>query len=205
MWTVDAPGPEVDAWDAWSPSEVAARLAGVAVPWCVVGGWAIDLFIGRATRPHGDLEIAIARPDFAAVRRALTGCSWHTAKGGRTVPLPTDRDPPADVHQMWALDPAAQAWRVDVMLEPGDATTWRFRRDPSIGAPRSDLVGTTPDDVPYLRPQGTLLYKAKLPRPKDQHDFDQAVPLMSSPATGWLAAAITAHHGPTHAWLAALT
>ncbi|MGM7683701.1 nucleotidyltransferase domain-containing protein [Cytobacillus sp. Hm23] len=32
-------------------------------PWFIAGGWAIDLFIGKQTRPHHDLEIAIFRKD----------------------------------------------------------------------------------------------------------------------------------------------
>jgi hypothetical protein len=46
-------------WDAWSPREAAARLAGVDVPWAVAGGWALDLFRGEVTREHSDLEIAV--------------------------------------------------------------------------------------------------------------------------------------------------
>jgi hypothetical protein len=30
-------------------------------PWGVGGGWAIDLFIGRKTRPHANVDIAILR------------------------------------------------------------------------------------------------------------------------------------------------
>ncbi|HEY8545117.1 MAG TPA: hypothetical protein VIL36_08720 [Acidimicrobiales bacterium] len=198
------PGPGVEAWQAWTPAEVAERLAGVGVPWCVVGGWSIDLFLGRTTRPHGDLEIAVARHDFAAIRRALGGVRCHAAKNGRTWPLPADTDPPEGVHQVWVLDPAADVWRVDVMLEPGDAETWRFRRDPGIVAPRAELVATTPDGIPYLRPQGALLFKATSRLPKDQHDFDLVVPRMDPPARAWLAAAVATHLGPHHPWIDAL-
>jgi hypothetical protein len=130
---------EVVVWEAWTPTEVMARLAGVGVPWCVVGGWAIDLFIGRETRPHGDLEIAVARADFPAVRPAFAGLHCHLAKNGRVMPLPAGREPPEGVHQVWVLDPAAQAWRLDVMLEPGDAATWCFRRK---GSPRFESRGS---------------------------------------------------------------
>jgi hypothetical protein len=32
-------------------------------PWCIAGGWAIDLAVGHATRQHKDVEIAIFRED----------------------------------------------------------------------------------------------------------------------------------------------
>jgi hypothetical protein len=61
-------GPPLEAWRAWHPREAAAQFATLDAPWCVVGGWSIDLWLGRETRTHGDLEIAIARSDFPRVR-----------------------------------------------------------------------------------------------------------------------------------------
>jgi len=45
----------------------AAAMAGLPRPWWVAGGWALDLFLGRRTRPHADLEISV----LAADQRAL--------------------------------------------------------------------------------------------------------------------------------------
>ena len=39
--------PDIEAWDAWHPRTLAARLAGVTFPWYVAGGWAVDLFLGE--------------------------------------------------------------------------------------------------------------------------------------------------------------
>ena len=47
-------------------------------PWCVAGGWALDLFIGEQSRPHSDIDIALFREDQAALRVALDG--WSFAK-----------------------------------------------------------------------------------------------------------------------------
>jgi hypothetical protein len=41
--------------------------------WWVAGGWAIDAWIGRATREHEDLEISILREDQASFRSYLDG------------------------------------------------------------------------------------------------------------------------------------
>src|SRR4029077_2495242 len=64
-------GPPLEAWEPWTPATAARALAGVEVPWCVVGGWAIDLFLGRETRHHEDLEIAVPRLFFAPLRQQL--------------------------------------------------------------------------------------------------------------------------------------
>jgi len=44
----------------------------------MVGGWAVDLFIGQPTREHDDVDIGLARPDQVAARRLLPG--WRYEK-----------------------------------------------------------------------------------------------------------------------------
>jgi hypothetical protein len=39
--------------------------------WGVAGGWALDLFLNRKTREHGDLEIVALRRDHEALFRQL--------------------------------------------------------------------------------------------------------------------------------------
>ena len=50
-------------WDPLSPTEVQELFSGLSAPWWISGGWAIDLFIGHQTRPHGDLDVLILRDD----------------------------------------------------------------------------------------------------------------------------------------------
>ena len=42
----------------------------------VFGGWAVDLWVGRLTRPHDDIDILVWRHDEAAVDEALQGAGW---------------------------------------------------------------------------------------------------------------------------------
>jgi hypothetical protein len=193
-------GPGLDAWRPWSPAEAAGRLRGCDASWCVVGGWAIDLFLGEQTRPHEDLEIGVPRPDFGAVRGALEAFEFFVVGDGVVRALSADATPPADKHQNWVLDVSAQAWRMDVMLEPGDLQTWVFRRDPAISAPRDAMIDHGADAVPYLAPQGVLLYKAKATRPKDEADFANCLPRLTSTARGWLRDALERAH-PDHPWI----
>ena len=194
------PIPPEDAWDAWSPVDVAARMDGLDVFWCVVAGWAIDLFLGGQKRAHEDLEMEVLRDDFPAVRRQFDDLQFCDAYPGQLRALAAEEVPVGDHHQCWGLDVAAQQWRVDVMLQPGDADTWVFRRDESITAPRSSMVGRTSEGIPFLLPHGVLLYKAKAARPKDEADFAAAVPLMDDGQRRWLSDALT-HAHPGHAWI----
>lgn len=194
-------GPGLDAWRPWSPQQAAAMLEGAQVPWCVVGGWAIDLFLGRETRTHGDIEVAVPRPFFVQVRAALEGAyALHAVGDGEIWRLKPGDPFPDGKHQCWVLEESAGRWRLDIMQEPGDADRWVCRRDESIGAPRNEIVHRSADGIPYLAPEAVLLFKAKYVRPKDEADFDNCLPRLSKDARNWLADALPMVH-PGHPWL----
>jgi len=194
-------GPPLEAWHAWSPAEALERLRGVDARWCVVGGWSIDLFLGAITRTHDDLEIAIPRSEFPRVRAWLGAFELYVVGDGEVQKLAADAEPPAEKHQIWVLDREADAWRMDVMLEPGDATTWIFRRDSRIHAPRARMIATTGSGIPYLKPEGALLFKAKATtRTKDEADFAVCLPHLDPRARRWLQEALAITH-PGHAWI----
>ena len=195
-------GPGLDAWQAWTPREAATVLEGVDAPWCVVGGWAIDLWLGEVTRPHEDLEIAIPHAAFSAMRRHLRAYTLFSVGDGEVLTLADDADQPADKHQAWVLDVAANRWRMDVMQEPGDAHTWAYRRDPSIALPRAAAT-LVRDGIPYLAPQCALLFKAKHMRAKDVADFGRCAPTLDSDQRDWLRDALT-RTLPDHPWIADL-
>jgi hypothetical protein len=190
----------IEDWAPWTPAELALRLAGVDAPWCVVGGWAIDLHLGRVTREHEDLEIATLRPFDDAMRAALADLHHFSPSEHVLYHLPLDAPRPVDSHQTWMLDPIERVWRVDLMLEPGDADTWVYRRDESITAPRAFMERRTADGITYLGPHGALFYKAKAPRPKDEADFDVCAPTLTADERQWLVETIERAH-PGHAWL----
>ncbi|WP_371623664.1 hypothetical protein OG245_12925 [Streptomyces sp. NBC_01116] len=195
---------EIEALDArwsssWTPVEVAQRLAGVSVPWCVAAGWALDLFRGGQTRVHGDIEIAIPETGFPEVRRRFPGYVFDAAGSGR---IWEDARPEtlAAVHQTWLRDPATGNYLLDVFREPHDGDTWICRRDARIRLPYSEIVHRTGDGIPYLAPELVLLFKAKHARPKDRRDFDATVPHLTRAQRTTLAELLARVH-PGHAWL----
>ena len=43
------------------------------------GGWAVDLWVGRLTRPHDDIDVLVWRHDEARIHEALGSAGWlHT-------------------------------------------------------------------------------------------------------------------------------
>ncbi len=188
-----------DAWNAWHPAELSHRLGGISSPWCIVGGWALDLWHGHQTREHDDLEFAILRSDFSVFRRALKGVSFHTASDGVVEYLPPDRNPTPEKWQVWCRDMVENCWRADMMLEPGTPKEWVYRRAPGIVRSRVEMVDLTSDGIPYLKPAAVLLFKAKHRRAKDEIDFGNALPKLAASERAWLAMCLHVVH-PDHEW-----
>jgi hypothetical protein len=204
---VDLSPADVEALDerwarAWTPPEIARRLAGADVPWYVAAGWALDLFLGRQTRRHGDLEIGIPAADFAAIRDRFDGyvfdgvgqdCLWPDATA----------EVLAATHQTWLRDPASGDYLLDVFREPHDNGMWVCRHNETIRLPYVEIVRHTVDGVPYLAPELVLLFKAKHARPKDQRDFEAVLPELS-PAQRARLAKLIGQMYPDHRWLTGL-
>jgi hypothetical protein len=196
--------PDLTLWEPWSPAEAASRLAGVPARWYVAAGWALDLFLGRETRDHEDLEIGVPEKEYDAVaeRLAAQGLDLFVVGGGLARP-PTERAL-AIHHQTWARDRDTGSWRIDVLREPSDDDQWVFRRDPRIRRPCAGIVGVTSDGIPYAQPEIVLLFKAKAVRPKDEADFTTVLPDLGAGWRRWLHDALALVH-PGHRWLDALT
>jgi hypothetical protein len=188
--------------DAWRPEQIAERLGGVRTPWCIAAGWALDLFRGRQTRPHGDLEIAVPAAGFPEIRDRFPECVFDAVGSGR-VWAEAGAEALAATHQTWSRDPASGRFLFDVFREPHEGGTWICRRDEGLRLPYDAIVERTADGIPYLVPELVLLFKAKAPRPKDQADFDGVLSLLGrarrDALSGWLE---RAH--PRHPWLAQL-
>lgn len=91
-----------ELWDAWTPSEVAQRIAGVAAPWYVAAGWALELFTSDPARKHDDLEIAAPATRFGDIMAAFPGFEWDVVGDGQTWPFPEQL---ANHHQTWLREP----------------------------------------------------------------------------------------------------
>ena len=187
---------------AWTPDQAARALEGVSAPWAVAGGWALDLWLGRRTREHEDLEIAVPAALFPEIQARLEGLGLRlfAVDDGEVIAL-APGEAPGRGFQTWAMEPAVQGWRLDVMREPGDAETWVYRRTGELSAPRTWTCGRTAAGVPFVAPQVALLFKAKeTPRDKDEADFALAAPRLSSEARAWLTDALRLIR-PGHPWI----
>jgi aminoglycoside-2''-adenylyltransferase len=188
---------DLGLWEPWTPAEVAGRLEGVDATWYVLAGWALDLFQGRQTREHEDLEIGVAGDEFGAILEALADLELFVVGDGRAWP-PTQAALKAH-RQTWAREPRSGLWRIDVIREQWDEGVWVYRHDPRIRIPGADLVARTSDGIPYIRPEVALLFKSRQARPKDEKDFAAVLPLLDLERRAWLAETL-AVVDPGHPW-----
>ncbi|AWN49042.1 amino acid transporter [Methylobacterium terrae] len=192
-----------EAWDAWSPHELGRHLREAVFPWYVAGGWALDVWHGRPTRKHEDLEFAVIREHANYFRAILHDLEFFTVKNGTIEYLPPFADVPSDVWQLWGGDMRQGCWRVDMMMEPGTQELWIYKRDQTIRMARSDAVRVSETGIPYLAPIITFLFKAKHRRKKDQRDFDFAYSKFSTGEKYQLAIWLEKLH-PGHEWIGRL-
>ena len=181
--------PPFDAWRPLSVAEANRRFAGLGVPFWIAGGQAIDLFLGRQTRHHGDIDIAMLRADHEALHALDDEFEIYVVDDGRVIPW---REPLRDhQHQFWVHRRGDDAWAFEVLLEQHEADRWLFRRNPLITLPLKALGRTTPEGIPIIAPEVALLYKAHhLEIDRHAADFDVTLPALDQAERDWLRAAI---------------
>jgi hypothetical protein len=188
------------------PPEVAGLsrlLRDLTAPWAVAGGWAIDLALGRVTRAHADVDVALLREDQAALRAALPGWEFRAAVDGAPVPWAVGVRLEAPVHEVHARPAAGAEDAIEFLLNERDGADWVYRRDPAVRRPLTRVFREARGGMRALAPEVVLLYKSKAPRAADEHDFRAALPLLDVEARRWLAAALR-RADARHPWAAIL-
>lgn len=189
-----------DAWQPLTIGEVQERFASVAVPWWIAGGHAIDLFVGRTTRSHNDIDIEMFRRDREVLFDVFPEWDLFTVSHGGLVAWRRGTTIAPHVFGVWGRPSPEEPWAIEVMLADGDETTWRFRRDPDISLSGEQLVRWSPSGIPYCTPEVQLLYKSKMARPKDDIDMARVLHAMSMSQRRWLADAIM-RGDRNHPWI----
>jgi hypothetical protein len=187
----------------WAPmavEELAALLAGVGTVWWLAGGVALDRFVGRGTREHGDIDVEIPRLGLQAVVDHLPGWYPETAHDGVLTPLTRAADQPDEAGGVWWRDEVGGPWRFDMRLATVDGDDWVYRRHPALRRPLASVWWTDGDGVPVIAPEVQLLFKARSPRARDLADAEVVVPLLDGPARTWLRQAVATAH-PDTPWL----
>jgi hypothetical protein len=195
-----APLPDQGWWEPFEPADIAGLLDGFAAPWWIAGGWAIDLFIGRLSRAHDDLDIELPRAALVELATLLGRWDFNLASSGNLCPWRPDDPLPDDMHGLWCRPDPESPWRFQILLAEVRGDVWHFRRDPRVTRPLADIGYRSAHGWPVIAPEIQLLYKAAGRRPKDEHDLELILPLLSGNQLEWLASSLTTWQ-PGHPWL----
>ena len=185
------------------PRKVAAIMRDFKPGWFIAGGWAIDLYLGRVTRPHADIEVGIFRADQSALQDYFGGWRLQKVAGGVRSAWRRGELLAPPVHELYCFNAAAELPRLEILLNESDGGRWVYRRDERITRPLGKCLLTSGAGVNYLCPEVVLLYKSKNPREKDEQDFGAAAARLDAESRVWLRSAIAACDAGHH-WLRSL-
>jgi Aminoglycoside-2''-adenylyltransferase len=198
---------------------LAAVMAGYHAPWALCGGWAVDAWLGRETREHGDVDLSVFMQDQAALFEHLRGWqmlahdpTWKPAKGddwwdGRPIlgyPSHIHARPPERSGAVPAdgIATTEDGFWLDIQLDARSGDDWVISFDPSISLPLGDAVATSPWGLPTTVPEALLAFKARDLRRRDRLDFDALLPLLDERQREWLRD-VVARMG--HPWMSQLS
>ena len=187
--------------DFAQPLEAAAAMIGFHRPWCVAGGWAIDLWLGKVTRNHADVDLAVLRDHQFDLRQHLPEFTFKVASmDRRLVPWKDPRQMlMLPVHELHASD-RATGRAFEFLLNESDGIDWIFRRDFDTRLNLAGWIWRGAGNVPVLNPLIVLLYKSKRPEPKDTLDFHVALDRLTDGQKTWLRTALL-RQDENHPWL----
>lgn len=117
-------------------------LAAYDRPWGVCGGWAIDLFLNRVTRPHKDVDFAVLRKDQFVIQEYLLSRSWTLEKAvsGQLIPWQKSEWIDLPVHTIWCKNPTASPDFIELLFNEVDEVNFHFRRDTTITLPLEKMI-----------------------------------------------------------------
>jgi hypothetical protein len=180
--------------------KVAALLRDLPCEWYVCGGWAVDLFLGRVTRTHKDVDISIPRARQLEVRDYMKSRGWRLEKAheGRLTPWEEGEFLTPPFHTVWCRNDAHEPDFVELQLDEIDDERFTFRRDSTLTLPRGRMSFTTRSGVPVLAPELVLLYKSSAAE-EYAGDFRNAAGALGASARAWLKDALVKVYA-RHPW-----
>ncbi|WP_414730981.1 nucleotidyltransferase domain-containing protein [Bacillus sp. FJAT-28004] len=171
------------------------------MPWAIAGGWSIDLYLGKVTRDHSDIEIAILRDHQLAIREYLTGWDYKKVQGGKIITWSENEILELPIHETYAEKVTE---KIEILLNESDNDWWIYRRDSRIQREMQKTILITANGIPYLSPEITLLFKSKNPEPKDEKDFKNIVNYLDGEQKAWLQTSLKLVY-TEHPWIESLS
>jgi hypothetical protein len=194
----DAASPALPRWS--DVDGAASVMRGFSAPWAVAGGWALDLFLGRVTRVHAGVDVALFREHQWTLLADFPGWTFHRLADGvfSRYRVPGWILAPHELRAESPGTPPALALRV--LFHDRRGGEWVFPGDESIRLSTQRLILTSDAGIPFLCPAVVLFLRAEDPSEADETDFDVVREALEPRQRAWLRHALK-HAYSGHAWL----
>jgi hypothetical protein len=198
----------------------------MSIDYAICGGGAIDLFLGRKTRPHKDLDVSAYWEDRDAVVRHMLNDGWDIYEPVGTGYLHKIDDVSLQKRlksNIWCVKQNNNHYRflereqsmfqvffdhsdqndlsfIEFLFNTRDDSFFYYARDDAVKRKLSAAIMNR-CELPYLAPEIVLLYKsAAAINPDYQKDFDNAYPFMSIDQKDWFSYAMDMLYPGGHIW-----
>jgi hypothetical protein len=184
--------------------EIASLFKKTGKPFWLGGGYSIDLFLGRVTRPHEDLDFIVKRADQLDFQEILAGWDLQAADppgSGSLLPWNKGHFYELPIHNIWCRKDEGSAWDLELLFSEFEGDEWVYRRNKSIRGPLATFSWQTEDGLMVLAPEIQLLYKSRSKRPKDFEDLYNCLEKLDQRQKQFLREWISLDSGLEHPWI----
>ena len=186
---------------------LAAQMASFPDPWALCGGWAVDAWLGRESREHGDIDLSVFVQDQRALYEHLRGwqllahdSDWQPGNDNEWWDGRRRLNHPAHIHGRPAelsgampedgIATAEDGFSLDIQLDDRQDEDWVLSHDPLLSVPLARCIAESAWGLPTVVPEVLLFYKARDLRRRDKLDFLVLLPALSNEQREWLHDAI---------------
>lgn len=177
--------------------------------WSLCGGWAVDAWLGRVSRDHGDVDLSVFVENQRDLYEHLRDwqllahdAAWEPGGGDEWWTGSPHLGFPSHIHARTperagdvpknGIATLEDGFLLDIQIDDRAGDAWLLSREPEVSIPFERGVRVTDWSVPAASPEVLLFFKARDLRRRDKTDFAALLPLLSAEQRAWLRDAIVA-------------
>lgn len=192
-------------------------MAGYPGVWALCGGRAVEAWLGRVTREHGDIDVSVFADDQRTLFDHLSDWQllahnpdapehdgeWWDGRRRLKCPSHIHARPPerSGAVPVDGIATAEGGFTLDIQINEADDDEWTMHREPRVSMSLERSVRESPWGMPAAVPEVLLFYKSNDMRMRDKLDFVALLPQLDGEQREWLRDAISR---TGHPWLARL-
>ena len=201
-------------------------LQDVPITWAICGGFAIDLFLGKETRAHGDIDICVFEKERETIAKYMLQNDWQvyefrgngkvrlqnedlSSEPGRNLMCTKDT---CELVKFYPCEEEQLLWYeffhtglkqldyVEFLFNTSIDDAFIFDKSRGIQREMSKAI-LYHEGIPYLAPEIVLLYKASnADNVEYQYDFEQAYINMNEEQKSWFLQGLDTLYPAGHKW-----